>query len=493
MAATFDPQSIACFRFRGFSWREPTLEDAAYRLWLHYALVRKKSRSGSKPEDKSIHFSEEIVFTANSEDGATGSTAPRRNLGPEERAALERCFQLLHWIAGVSYFKAALPPSIEIEGPLPSPAAGEFLDRLYRLGLAELFYRDQIEFSEEIRFPRAADESEGQEVLPPALQLPRRTAVPVGGGKDSIVTIEALKAAAEPMVLFSVGDYAPIRATARVARLPRIVVERRICPRLLELNQAGAINGHVPVSAILAAIAAAAAVIYGFDAVAMSNERSASVAQLTWKGLEVNHQYSKSLDFERRFDELVSREVLPGLRYFSFLRPLSELAIAAAFSRQPAYFPVFRSCNRAFHLDAHQRATYWCCDCPKCRFVFLVLAPWMARGELVAIFGQDLLDDPAHEEGFAALLGLSTRRPFECVGEEKESAAALALLVRSAQWRDAALVRRLSQRRKDALGEEGQQTAELIEEVLTPSLPQRVPRRYLAMLPQIPSPGDETG
>lgn len=470
--ASFDPRSIDCFRFRGFSWREEE-EEAEVRVCLRYAL---DPRVGEP-----ILFSEEIVFTA----------SPRRQLSRSEKAALERCFQLLHWIAGVSYYKAALPPAIEIEGDLPSPRAAKFLRRLYRLGLAELTYRNQIELHDRLHFPSAAQAVAG--VTPEPVALPRRTAVPVGGGKDSIVTIEALKAAAEPMVLFSVGDYAPIRATARVAQLPRIVVERRICPRLLELNQAGAINGHVPVSAILAAIATAAAVIYGFDAVAMSNERSASVAQLTWKGMEVNHQYSKSLDFERRFDELVSSEVLPGLRYFSFLRPLSELAIAAAFSRQPAYFPVFRSCNRAFHLDAHQRATHWCCDCPKCRFVFLALAPWMARGELVAIFGQDLLDDPAHEEGFAALLGLSTRRPFECVGEENESAAALALLERSAQWRDAVLVGRLSQRREGALGNQRQRTEELIEEVLTPSLPQRVPRRYLAMLPQTPSSSDEAG
>ncbi len=475
---SFDPQSIAGFRFCGYSCSEPDEREAGYRVRLRYALDPKRG--------KPILFDEEIVFTANRQAGALAATIPRHPLGHGDKAALDRCFRLLHWIAGVSYYKAALPPVIEIEGELPSPPAAGFLERLYRLGLAELAYRNEIELDGRIHFPSGPEGAVAEPV-----ELPRRTAVAVGGGKDSIVTIEALKVAAEPMVLFSVGDYAPIRATARVAEVPRIVVERRISPRLLELNRAGAINGHVPVSAIIAAIATAAAVIYGFDAVALSNERSASVAQLTWKGLEVNHQYSKSLDFERRFDELVSREILPGFRYFSFLRPLSELAIAAAFSRQPAYFSLFRSCNRAFHLDAGQRASHWCCDCPKCRFVFLALAPWMARGELVAIFGRDLLDDPAQEEGFAALLGLSQQRPFECVGEEKESVAALALLARSAEWRDAELVGRLSQRHRAACGQNGQHTQELIEEVLTPSLPQRVPQRYLAMLPRLPSPGGE--
>ena len=463
--ASFDPRSIASFRFRDYSWREASPEEGAVRLSLRYGLDPKQGEP--------ILFSEEILFTA----------SPRRLLNQGEKAALERCFQLLHWIAGVSYYKAALPATIEIEGELPSPRIAEFLERLYRLGLAELFYRNQIEPDAPIRFPSGSQGSS-----PEPVELPRRTAVPVGGGKDSIVTIEALKAAAEPMVLFSVGDYAPIRATARQAAVPRILVERRISPRLLELNRAGAINGHVPVSAILAAIATAAAVLYGFDAVAMSNERSASVAQLTWKGLDVNHQYSKSLDFEQCFDELVSREVLPGFRYFSFLRPLSELAIAAAFCQHPAYFSLFRSCNRAFHLEASERASHWCCACPKCRFVFLILAPWMERARLVAIFGQDLLDDPAHEEGFAALLGLREERPFECVGEEKESAAALALLAKSPEWRQALLVAKLSGQLWPGRERDGRRELierELVEEVLTPALPQRLPPRFLAMLPQV--------
>ena len=117
-----------------------------------------------------------------------------------------------------------------------------------------------------------------------------------------------------------------------------------------------------------------------------------------------------------------------GVRYFSFLRPLSEVAIARRFARHTAYLPVFRSCNAAFRQSPERRATNWCCDCPKCRFVFLALAPFVDRQLLIATFGRDMLDDPAQIDGFAELCGLRRHKPFECVGEVEESATVMAHL-----------------------------------------------------------------
>jgi hypothetical protein len=482
-APAFDPSTIDCFVFRGHHW-----DEATHTARLDYALV---PRAGGQP----IELSEEIVFTPG--DATPGhrrvATAPRA-LGAAERAALERCLRLLHWIAGVSYYKAALPSAIEIEGEPPSPAMAEFLDRLYRLGLAELAYRNGIDLDGRIRFPRGPAAASGLAApAPDALALPRRTAIPVGGGKDSIVTIEAFKAAGEPAVLLSVGNYEPIRATAEIAGLPRIVIERRIASGLLALNRAGAINGHVPVSAVIAAIVTAAAVVYGFDEAALSNERSASAAHLVWRGTEVNHQYSKSLDFETGFDKRVGAEVLPGFRYYSFLRPLSELAITGTFRHHAAYHPVFRSCNRAFRLDAADRARHWCCNCPKCRFVFLALAPWMSPAALVEIFGENLLDDGAlddgaQEAGFAELLGLADHRPFECVGEEEESAAALGMLARDPRWRDTALVPKLLARLREERGVSDAQIEGWIETALAPSPEHRLPARLLRHLPAVQRP-----
>jgi UDP-N-acetyl-alpha-D-muramoyl-L-alanyl-L-glutamate epimerase len=376
----FDPARFQTFRFTGRRFQDRTAV-------LEYAL------------DDELRFVERIRFP-----GADGEPS-------------EALLELLHLVAGVSYYKVAAPPSIEHAG---SPLARA----LYTDGLAEFGYLNGIDLRRRVRFEGA----ESAAALAEPLSLPRRTAVPIGGGKDSIVTLEALRAAGEPLVAFSVGDPEPIRRTVEVADVDHIVVERELSPNLSELNAAGALNGHVPITAVVSAIACFAAPLYGFDAIAMSNERSASEGNLVWNGTEVNHQWSKGIEFERLFrDELARRA--PGLDWFSFLRPWSELAIARAFARLDGYDDAFTSCNSVFRRDPERRGAGWCGDCPKCRFVFLVLAPWMEPDRLERIFGgRNLLDDPAQAEGFAELTGAAAHKPFECVGEEAESAAAMRLL-----------------------------------------------------------------
>ncbi len=443
----FDPGSIATFRFLSHEF-----DDATATARLGYAL------------DDRFELTEEIVFA--------GAELP---VAGERRAALDDALRLLHLVAGVSYYKAAAPPEIVVEAGAPSAAMAGFLDRVYLHGLGEFAFRNGLDLGERIRFPAAAGgERAGAGEPAPSLELPRRTAVPVGGGKDSIVALEALRAAGEPIVLFSVGDPEPIRAIEAVAGLPRIVVERRLAPELHELNANGALNGHVPISAILAAILAAAAVLYGFDAAALANERSADAPNLFWKGRPVNHQWSKGLDFERQLGRVLAGGPLARFRYFSLLRPLSELSIAGLFSRHAAYRAVFRSCNAVFKLDPGRRAPSWCGRCPKCRFVFLVLAPFLERRELVEIFGADLFADPGQRAGFEALLGLAGDKPFECVGEVEESRAALALAAAAPDWRDSPVVEALAAR---ALAEVAD-PRRLVREAMTPGSDHGVPPRY---------------
>src|SRR5262249_27231744 len=148
----------------------------------------------------------------------------------------------------------------------------QFFTEFYIKGLGEFAWRNGIDLSGlEFVQDTVAPTS------PLRLQLPRLTCVPVGGGKDSIVTIECLKQSDEPLVLFSLGNAAPIEATIAQARLPAIRVTRRLDPALFALNEAGALNGHVPITGILSIIVLACAVIHGFDTIIMSNEHSASV------------------------------------------------------------------------------------------------------------------------------------------------------------------------------------------------------------------------
>ena len=366
---------------------------------------------------------------------------PRQDLSADRKAALDQAFRVLFLLAGVSYYKAAIPPRLVCEAFALDPKLAAFCDEVYRGGLGEFAYRNKVklDFAFEVADaqPRAAGE----------IGLPHRMLVPVGGGKDSIVTIEALKNAGKDITLFALGGETlamPIAKTIEVSGLSHIPIKRKISPELIELNAQGALNGHVPITAILSAITVCCAILYGFDAVVLSNESSANAPNVVCDGVEVNHQFSKSLAFEKSFASLVRDTVATDLRYISLLRPLTETAIASRFAKLEAYYPVFRSCNTAFRQNEAKRGTRWCCDCPKCRFVFLALAPFMKKEKLIAIFGRDMLDDPAQLDGFKELCGLSAIKPFECVGEIEESQALLAALVAQAAWKDSAIVAALA-------------------------------------------------
>ena len=188
-----------------------------------------------------------------------------------------------------------------------------------------------------------------------------------------------------------------------------------------------------------------AATILGCDSVVMANERSASAGTVEWAawGGTVNHQFSKGWEAEEAIAAAVRRDVAADLGVFSILRPWSELAIARAFAGLPEHHGTFMSCNRGFTI-ARESAQVWCGDCPKCRFVFLALAPFAGRDALVGIFGRDLLDDASQEEGFREVLGMGADKPFECVGEVGEARAALRALAADPAWAGDALVTRLA-------------------------------------------------
>jgi UDP-N-acetyl-alpha-D-muramoyl-L-alanyl-L-glutamate epimerase len=360
--------------------------------------------------------------------------------------AFRRVARLLWLAAGVSYYKTAAPEVVAV--PALTPAERDWLEALYREGLGEFAVRYGIDLSRRPRFPMP----DATGAAPPPLEglgLRRRSLVAVGGGKDSCVSLEVLRATGEDVVAFSVGGHRAARECAEAAGLPLVVARRALDRGLGEFNRAGALNGHVPVTAIVSLVAVAQAIVSEADEVVFSNERSANVPSFWANGLPVNHQYSKGLAAERRLRSVL-REVTSELTYYSLLRPLSELQIAAVFARLEAYHPVFTSCNAAFRLEEGRRAARWCGHCPKCRFVYLALAPFLGLERLVEIFGADLLADEAQVEGYRELLGLSGVKPFECVGEIEESQVALVLAGVREPWRDAVTVPRLLAELRDA-------------------------------------------
>jgi hypothetical protein len=363
------------------------------------------------------------------------------------KAAFDAALRILHLIAGVSYYKAGLPPRIDVEaGPLDD-ATADLLDALYLHGLGEFAYRNGVDLRGKIAFPRSSAHA-----LPASTfrlverEHSSRVLVPIGGGKDSLVVVEALKAIDADATAVWVGASPLIAAVAARTGLPMFDIGRELSPVLFDYNRLGAWNGHIPVTAINSAILACAAVLYGFDAIAFANERSASAATLEYAGGQVNHQWSKGWSFEQAFATWLHTHVAGDLDYFSLLRPFSELAVTRAFAKSgAAYFDAFSSCNRNFRIMGPKPADRWCGQCPKCHFVFLALAPFLPKPRLLQIFGSNLLDDESQAAGFDALIEYRNHKPFECVGEGAEARAAFAALAARPEWSEDALVARFRQ------------------------------------------------
>jgi hypothetical protein len=366
--------------------------------------------------------------------------------------AAQAAARIVYLLAGVSYYKTAAPPVIDLGDTALTGRELAFLAEFYRSGLAEYAYRNGLDLAGlRIEAAEAASPHASGPAVPPPPR-PMRPLIPFGGGIDSIVTVEGVRRHTSDIALFVVnrpGDrFAAIEKPAAVSGLPVIRAGREIDPQLLRSAELGFLNGHVPVTGIISAIAVLAAALNDRDAVVMSNEWSASVPTLEHDGRPVNHQWSKSAAFEQGFRELL-RAGQPGLPdYFSALRDRTELWVGERFAALEQYHRTFRSCNRAFHIDTARRLDHWCGQCDKCCFIDLILAPFMSAGQLRAVFaadggGGEPLDNPELRQKFQTLLGSGTK-PFECVGEVNECRAAVVLAASRPDRRDTTLLQELA-------------------------------------------------
>ncbi|WP_154223299.1 endonuclease domain-containing protein [Marinicella rhabdoformis] len=355
----------------------------------------------------------------------------------KRKVVIDQAIEQLFWMVGVSYYKTQLAESLVFQGNKPAPDQAQWLTQTWQSGLAELAHQNDLPWLSHIVFP--SDSSAAELIAPQTLQslsLRPRSLVAIGGGKDSLVSIEFLKRQKEDLCLFMVGNSEFIQEVAAQTGCELLQVKRQVDTALKISNDAGAYNGHIPITAINSCVAAVAALLYDFDAIVFSNERSADVGNVQIEsGQWVNHQYSKSFEFEQAFQELIKNHLTKNLSYFSLLRPFSELAIVKQFAKLTQYFPHFSSCNRNFHLAGSQNQLgHWCGQCPKCAFVFLVLAPFIPRATLEGIFGKNLLSDKGLLPLYQELLGLEGIKPFECVGEVEESQWAFNQLIADPEW-----------------------------------------------------------
>jgi hypothetical protein len=325
----------------------------------------------------------------------------------------------------VSYWKATCSPNIVIHNYTLDKVQQKWCRKLYYKGLGEFFYQNEIKCLRNnfVRFSFAEKAKPYSDLQFKKIKASEREIVPIGGGKDSVVTLEEVRKERE-VIPFIVNPRGATLDCARVAGFNSlndiVILEREIDATLLACNKQGFLNGHTPFSAMLAFYTLL--VSYGTQIrhIALSNEASAN--EPTVLGSEVNHQYSKSEEFEYDFQAYTFHYMGNCAYYYSYLREFSELQIAEKFAQYPQYFPVFRSCN------AGSKENVWCCNCPKCLFAYIILAPYIDKNTRLQIFGEDLLNKPEMKHFFNQLTGQEATKPFECVGTVDEVLAALKML-----------------------------------------------------------------
>ena len=321
----------------------------------------------------------------------------------------------LGMVEAISYFKATCSPQFVIKCGKLDEFQEKWFKKLFYLGLGEYRYVNNINVSEDdlLEF---ISEGENLEVLENKEEL-EGIIIPVGGGKDSNVTLDLLKGYKDKTLAFRIGSNKVSTDCAKAAGFSEneiIEVKRVIDKNLIELNSKGFLNGHTPFSAMVAFLTYICSYLLGKKYIALSNEASANESNVD--GENINHQYSKTIEFENDFREYSKKYLKGNVEYFSMLRPVSELQIAMMFSKLKEYHPIFKSCN----VGSKAEPWRWCCDCPKCLFVYTILSPFLYKEELVNIFGEDLYEKESLLKTFIELCGFGETKPFECVGTYSE-------------------------------------------------------------------------
>lgn len=344
---------------------------------------------------------------------------------PLDQRGLENFAFHLGLIEAISYWKAACPKEVRVEAGQLTEEQVSWWHDLFIHGMGEFFYQNNIDFTPHDFLQINANLNQKSHSPTPKRTDNSGDLILVGGGKDSTVTLELLKKMPGRKGCLILNPIESALRSVQTAGYPEpLVVKRSIDPNLLRLNQEGYLNGHTPFSAYLAFLGVFMATLHGYKNVIVSNDHSADEENVIFHNLEVNHQYSKSIRFERLFREYAAKFLTPDVQYFSFLRPLWGIQISQLLAGYPGHHLSFRSCN------VGQKQDVWCGACAKCAFVYASLSPFLSPERMKEIFDEDYYLKPEIEPFIRALVGLEKNKPFECVGTGEESILAVALAIR---------------------------------------------------------------
>jgi hypothetical protein len=350
---------------------------------------------------------------------------------------LKSIFEGLLLVLGISYWKLCCPNIIEIKNFSLTKEQADFWNILYTKGLGEFFYKNKIDFRGLVNFPFDKNLS----INPTQFPRKERYLVGVGGGKDSIVVTEQFRKQGKDFDILLLGESRVQKEVASIMGKYIINIKRNLDPKIFELNKSGKVyNGHIPMSSIIAFLSIMAACFYDYKYSVVANEKSANYGNIEYLGEMINHQWSKSEEFEKLFNDYVTKFITPGIKYSSPLRDMTELQVVEKFVQYPQYFKVFSSCNRNFRINnpSHKK---WCGECPKCLFVFISLAAFLPKEEVLDIFGKNLFEDKNLIPLFEELVGARSFKPFECVGTQEEAKEALRKVLERGEFSETILMK----------------------------------------------------
>jgi UDP-N-acetyl-alpha-D-muramoyl-L-alanyl-L-glutamate epimerase len=389
-------------------------------------------------DSKTVEFNYELIHA-----GGTSSLTETL-IFPEKLTlnnSVQQALRALHLALGISYYKIFLPSIIAQPYAMPSEEAA-FWNDVFSNGLGEFLYVNKLNKSQVAKF----SEQDGIEFnQAEQLTLSKKAILGIGGGKDSIVAGELLKKLGIEITCFVMATGEQLgqsKAVADVMKIPLLAVGRTLDPQLMNLQmQPGAYRGHVPISLIFGLVGTVLALSQSASYVVVANEASSSTPTVQWQGEAVNHQWSKSFNFEKSLQSYIKQNISEDLTYFSAIRPLTSIAIAKNFSQFSQYFEVFTSDNFVFRIDPSKRPNgRWSLESPKSLSSYILLAPWLSDVELTRIFSQNFLDEPSLEQLFLELTGVNGHPPLDCVGTVEELVLSLNLLAEKGRFADAYLM-----------------------------------------------------
>jgi hypothetical protein len=336
---------------------------------------------------------------------------------------------------GINYWCVFPTKNIRIEGFALTRAQAAFWDAMYLNGLGEFFYNMQMDFDDLVSFP-----FDDAAIAPAAAPFarPRRALLLNGAGKDSSLSAEMLKESHTPFDFFAFAPTPAHHRIATIAAAKTISVNRRRDPYIDVVSGIFNVSSAYPSVSTFTFIAVLLAELLGYDAIIFSNERSADIGNLVYRGLAINHQWCKSSEAEKLVNDYIQAYITPSIGTSSLLRNYSELEIVRRFVHYPQYLPAVTSCNGYFWLPPLvrllSRTPYWCNRCPKCVFLFACFAAYLPKKDVLALFGADLYADTRLLPLFRRILGIEGFKPLDCVGEPAEMILAMHYSARAGEY-----------------------------------------------------------